>query len=142
MKYRVVSEGSELRLREEVETYMSMDWELQGGVSVVYHSVPGWRFSQAMFLKEKPDVLLKMGQAKNRGSFESRCAQSIERKKVEAEAWRQRDLAYEASLTPEEKKARLKHRMFMTALEAMFQSDMPGMYRQGLDEVKEIFYDR
>ncbi len=79
-----------------------------------------------------------MGQAKNRGSFEVRREQSLERKKDEVEARRQRMLEYELSLTPEQKKERLKHRMFMASLEAMFLSDMPDAYRRGLDDIKEL----
>jgi hypothetical protein len=57
-----------------------------------------------------------MGDAKKRGDFGARKAQSITRRAEEAEARRQAEAAREAAMTPEQRRKRAKARLLMAAI--------------------------
>jgi len=72
-----------------------------------------------------------MGQAKNRGSYETRKAQAEVRIEKEAAERKRKAQEYEDSLTPEQKKNRDKARLMLAEMEALARSSGNFLYRMG-----------
>lgn len=63
-----------------------------------------------------------MGDAKKRGDFETRKAQSIARKAEEAERRRLAEIAAEAALTPEQRRRRARAGLLMATVNTLLRS--------------------